>query len=82
MLFLCRCNAFHVIFYLDDILVLTCSKNAGRQLKLLLLCIGSSWTIYKFSKSELISHAGLDMTLSLPSDKCIEIQQLAHALSH
>ena len=30
MLFLCHCDGLHVIIYLDDILVLTCSKCAGK----------------------------------------------------
>ena len=36
ILFLCHCEGFHIVIYLDDILVLVCSKWAGKRAQLFL----------------------------------------------
>ena len=84
--FLHQCKDFHIIIYLDGILVLLCSKCTGRRaqsfLCLLLVCLELH---INFSKVELHStHTSVfrmfwgtvDTTVSLPSDKLLEIQQL------
>ena len=45
ILFLSRCNGFCVYIYLDDILVLTQSKHAGKRAKTLVCSTGLSWIL-------------------------------------
>ena len=80
-----------LFYFLDDILVLTCSKHTGKrdQTFLCSLFIPHGLNI-NYSKSEIhltqeFSFLELfwdteDISVSLPSYKCIEIQHLAHAL--
>ena len=49
ILFLCCNKGFHVITYLDDILVLTHSKHVAKRVQTLLVCPG---LCINFSKSE------------------------------
>ena len=87
ILFLCCCKGFHIVMYLDNLLVLVQSKQAGERahsfLCSLLVCLGLHNI---FSKSDLcftqtFCFLGLcwdtvNMSLSLPSDKLADIQQL------
>ena len=54
ILFLCHCKGLHIVIYLDDILVLVCSKWSGKRACLfscsLLVCLGLD---INFSKSDL-----------------------------
>ena len=91
ILFLCHCKGFHIVIYLDDILVLVCSKWADKRAHLflcsLLVCLGLH---INFSKSDLhlsqtFCFLGLCwdtvyMSVSLPPDKLADIQQLALSL--
>ena len=91
ILFLCCHKGLHIGIYLDDILVLICSKWAGKRACLflcsLLVCLGLH---INFSKSDLhLSQAftflGLcwdtvHMLVSLLPDKLADIQQLALSL--
>ena len=88
ILFLCHCKGFHIVIYLDDILVLVCSEWAGKRPCLFLLFLfGPSWFTYQFSKSDLclsqtfyflgLCWNTVHMSVSLPSDKLADIQQLA-----
>ena len=91
ILFLCHCKGLHIVIYLDDILVLISSMQAGKRacsfLCSLLVHVGLH---INFSKSNLylsqtFSFLGLcwdtvHMLVSLPPDKLAEIQQLALAL--
>ena len=56
ILFLCHCKGFHIVIYLDDILVLICSKLAGKR-ACLILC-------------SLLVHLGLHINFS-KSDLCL-----------
>ena len=91
ILFLCHCKGLCIVIYLDDILVLVCSKQAGKRAHLflcsLLVCLGLH---INFSKSDLhlsqsFTFLGLcwdtvHMSVSLPPDKLADIQQLALSL--
>ena len=76
------------VIYLDDSLVLSHSKYAGKSLQAFLRLLVLFVLHINFWKSELhlthyFSLLGLcwetvDMSVSLPSDKHIEIQQLAY----
>ena len=91
ILFLCHCKGLCIVIYLDDILVLICSKLAGKRACLflcsLLVCLGLH---INFSKSDLclsqsFTFWGLcwdtvHMSVSLPPDKLADIQQLALSL--
>ena len=91
ILFLCHCKGLCIVIYLDDILVLVSSMQAGKRACLclcsLLVCLGLH---INFSKSDLhlsqsFTFLGLcwdtvHMVVSLPPDKLAEIQQLALAL--
>ena len=91
ILFLCCHKGLHIAIYLDDILVLVCSKWAGKRACLflcsLLVCLGLH---INFSKSDLhlsqsFTFLGLcwdtvHMSVSLPPDKLADIQQLALSL--
>ena len=84
-------RGFHIVIYLDDILVLVHSKQAGKRAHLflcsLLVCLGLH---INFSKSDLclietFCFLGLcwdtvHMSVSLPSDKLADIQKLALSL--
>ena len=88
ILFLCHHNGLCIVIYLDDILVLVCSKWVGKRACLflcsLLVCLGQH---INFSKSVLhlsqtFTFLGLCwdtvcMSISLPPDKLADIQQLA-----
>ena len=91
ILLLCHHKGFHIVIYLDDILVLVHSKWAGKRAHLflcsLLVCLGLH---INFSKSDLhlmqtFCFLGLcwdtvHMSISLPSDKLADIQWLALSL--
>ena len=93
ILFLCHHKGLHIVIYLDDILVLVHSKQAGRRACLFLcslwVCLGLH---INFSKSDLhlsqsFTFLGLCwdtvcMSVSLPFDKLADIQQLALSLLH
>ena len=91
ILFLCHCKGFHTVIYLDDILVLVCSKWAGKRAHLflcsLLVCLGLHINFYKsdLCLSQTLCFFGLcwdtvHMSVSLPPDKLADIQQLALSL--
>ena len=92
MLFLCCCKGLCVIIYLDDILILTCSKHAGKRAQTFLCSLLVHHGLHiNFSKSELSLRQQFSFFwpmleyswhLSLPSDKLIEFLQLVHALLH
>ena len=91
ILFLCHCKGLCIVIYLDDILVLICSKWAGKRAHLflcsLLVCPGLH---INFSKSGLCLSQSFTflvlcwdtvcMSVSLPPDKLVDIQQLALSL--
>ena len=91
ILFLCHCKGFHIVIYLDDILVLVRSKQAGKRacsfLCSLLVRLGLH---INFSKSDLcltqtfcfvgLCWETICMLISLPPDKVADIQQLALSL--
>ena len=91
ILFLCYHKGFSIVIYLDDILVLVCSKQAVRRddafLCSLLVCLGLH---INFAKTDLcltqtycflgLLSDTVHMTVSLPPDKLADIQQLAHSL--
>ena len=91
ILFLCHFKGFCIIIYLDDILVLVCSKWAGRRTYLFLCSLLVRLGLHiNFSKSDL----GLTQTFcflglcwdtvcmsgSLPPDKLADIQYLTLSL--
>ena len=85
IVFLFHCKGFHIVIYLDDILVLVCSKWAGKRAHLflcsLLVCLGLH---INFSKSDLhltqtFCYVGI-LSTHLPPDKLADIQQLALSL--
>ena len=91
ILFLCHCKAWHIVIYLDDILVLVCSKQAGKRAHLFLCCLLVHLGLHiNFSKSDLhlsqsFTFLGLCwdtvcMLVSVPPDKLADIQQLALSL--
>ena len=88
ILFLCCHKGFHIIIYLDDILVLVCSKWAGKRAYLFLCSLLVRLGLHiNFSKSDLcltqtfgVLGLCLDivhMSVSLPPAKLSDIQQLA-----
>ena len=91
ILFLFHCKSFHIVIYLDDIMVLVHSKQADRRAHSFLcsLLVGLGLHI-NFSKSDLhltqtFCFLGLcwdtvHMSVSLPPDKLAHIQQLALSL--
>ena len=90
-LFVCQLKDFCIFIQLGYILVLICSKHAGKR-ALTFLCSVLVWIRLhiNFSKAVLgltqcFSLSGLcwdtgDMSISLPSDKLLEIQHLVHSL--
>ena len=93
ILFLCHHKGLHIVIYLDDILVLICSKWAGKRAHLLLCSLLVRLGLHiNFSKSDLclsqsFTFLGLcwdtvHMSVSLPLDKLADIQQLAFSLLH
>ena len=92
ILFLCHHKGLHIVIYLDDILVLVCSKQAGKRAHLFLCSLLIRLGLHiNFSKSDLhlsqsFTFLGLCwdtvcMLVSLPLDKLAEIQQLACIVS-
>ena len=80
ILFLCHCKGLHIVIYLDDILVLVCSKLAGKWAHLFLCSLLVHLGLHiNFSKSDLhlsqsFTFLGLCwdtvcMSVSLPPDK-------------
>ena len=91
ILFLCCCKGLHIVIYLDDILVLIRSRQAGKRAHLFLCSLFVCLVLHiNFFKSDLcLSHSftflGLcwdtvHMLVSLPPDKLADIQQLALSL--
>ena len=88
ILFLCLCKGLHIVIYLDDILVLVCSKQAGKRAHLflysLLVCLGLhiNFSQLNLCLCQSFTFWGLcwdtvHMLVSLPPDKLADIQQLA-----
>ena len=93
ILFLCCRKGLRIVIYLDDILVLVCSKQAGKRARLFLCSLLVRLGLHiNFSKSDLclsqsFTFLGLcwdtvHMSVSLPPDKLADIQQLALSLLH
>ena len=91
ILILCHHKGLHIVIYLDDILVLVCSKWAGKRAHSFLCSLLVHLGLHiNFSKLDLhlsqsFTFLGLCwdtgcMLVSLPPDKLAEIQQLALAL--
>ena len=91
ILFLCHHKGLHIVIYLDDILVLVCSKQAGKRAHLFLCSLLVRLGLHiNFSKSDLHLSQSFTflgfcwdtvcMLVSLTLDKLAEIQQLALAL--
>ena len=93
ILFLCHRKGLRIVIYLDDILVLVRSKQAGKRAHLFLCSLLVRLGLHiNFSKSNLclsqsFTFLGLcwdtvHMSVSLPPDKLADIQQLALSLLH
>ena len=93
ILFLCHCKGFCIVIYLDDILFLVPSKQAGKRACLFLCSLLVNLGLHiNFFKSDLhltqtFCFLGLcwdtvHMSVSLPPDKLADIQQLALSLLH
>ena len=91
ILFLCHHKGLHIVIYLDDILDLVCSKWVGKRAHLFLCSLLVRLGLHiNFAKSDLclsqtFCFLGLcwdtvHMSVSLPSDKLADIQQLALSL--
>ena len=91
ILFLCCFKGLHIVIYLDEILVLICSKEAGKRAHLFLCSLLVHLGLHiNFSKSDIclfqtFTFLGLCwdtvcMWVSLPPDKLADIQQLALSL--
>ena len=89
--FLCHCKGFHIVIYLDDILVLVHSKQAGKRahsfLCSLLVHLGLHINFFKsdLHLTQTFCFMGLcwdtvHMSVSLPPDKVADIQQLTLSL--
>ena len=78
ILFLCHCKGFCIVIYLDDILVLVCSKWAGKRahsfLSSLLVCLTQTFCFLGLCWDT------VHISVSLPPDKLADIQQLAFSL--
>ena len=90
-MFLCHCKGLHIVIYLNDILVLVCSKQVGKWAHLFLCSFLVHLGLHiNFLKSDLclsqtFTFLGLcwdtvPMSVSLPPDKLADIQQLAVSL--
>ena len=90
-MFLCHHKGFHIIIYLDDILVLVHSKQAGKRAHSFFCSLLVRLGLHiNFSKSHIcltqtFSFLGLcwdtvHMSVSLPPDKLADIQQLSLSL--
>ena len=90
-MFLCHQKGLHIVIYLDDVLVLVCSKWVGKRACLFLCSLLVRLGLHiNFSKSDLhlsqtFTYLGLCwdtvcMSVSLPPDKLADIQQLALSL--
>ena len=86
ILFLCHHRCLHIVIYMDDILVLVCSKQAGKRACLflcsLLVCLGLHINLSKsdLHLSQTFCFLGLcwdtvHMSVSLPPAKLADIQQ-------
>ena len=91
ILFLCHHKGLHIVIYLDDILMLVCSKQVGKRACLFLCSLLVHLSLHiNFCKSDLclsqtfcflgLSLDTLHMSVSLPPDKLADIQQLALSL--
>ena len=87
ILVLCQCKGFDAKIYLDYILVLTCSKYAGKRawviLCCLLVCLGLHINFSNFELCLTVHFAFFKTMLGysgLLSDKPFEIQQLTESL--
>ena len=91
ILFLCHCKGLHIVFYLDDILVLIHSKWVGKRACLFLCSLLVHLGLHiNFSKSDLqlsqsfiflgLCWDTVHLSVSLPPDKLADIQQLALSL--
>ena len=91
ILFLCHHKGFCIVIYLDDKLVLVCSKWAGKGACLflcsLLVCLGLhiNFSMSDLCLSQTFCFLGLcwdtvHMSVSLPPDNLTDIQQLALSL--
>ena len=91
ILFLCCCKGFCIVIYLDDILVLVCSKRAGKRAYLFFCSLLFRLGLHiNFSPSDIhltqpfcflgLCWDTLHMSVSLPPDKLADIQQLALSL--
>ena len=89
--FLCHCEGLCIVIYLDDILVLVHSKQAGKRARLFLCSLLVRLGLHiNFAKLDLclsqsFTFLGLCwdavcMSVSLPPDKLADIQQLALSL--
>ena len=87
ILFLCHCKGFHIVIYLDDILVLVHSKWAGKRAHSFFVPDWFALDCILISKSDLhltqtccflgLCWDTVCMSVSLPPDKVADIQQLA-----
>ena len=91
ILFLCHCKGLCIVIYLDDILVLICSKQVGKRACLFLCSLLVHLGLHiNFSKSDLclsqtftflvLCWDTVHMSVCLPPDKLADIQQLALSL--
>ena len=91
ILFLCHCKGLCIVIYLDDILVLVHSKQAGKRACLFLcsllvhLGLHINFSKYDLNLSQAFTFLGLCwdtvcMSVPLPPDKLADIQQLALSL--
>ena len=91
ILFLCHHKGFCIVIYLDDILVLVCSKWVGKRAHSFLCSLLVRLGLYiNFSKSDLchtqpfyflgLCWETVCLSVSLPPDKLVDIQQLALSL--
>ena len=85
ILFLCHCKGLHIVIYLDDILVLVCSKRAGKRACLFLCSLLVHLGLHiNFSKLDLCLSQSFTflgwcwdtvcMSVSLSPDKLADIQ--------
>ena len=93
ILFLCHCKGLCIVIYLDDILVLGCSRQVGKRACLFLcsllvhLCLHINFSKSDLCLSQSFTFLGLywdtvHMSVSLPADNLADIQQLALSLLH